>query len=66
MYVAKLIIAKRTRVILASSVHSQVALEVAGGGEAFAAVLATIEIQSPVKVFVKLTSSERCKRFFAR
>ena len=61
MSVAKLMVAKRTRVVLASSVHSQVALEVAGGGEAFAAVLATIAIQSPVKVFMKLTSGKRRK-----
>ena len=38
MYVAKLIVAKQTRVILASSVHGHVVLEVAGGGETFAAV----------------------------
>ena len=47
--------------ILASSVHGHVALEVTGGGEALAAVLATIAIQSPVKVFMKLTSGKRRK-----
>ena len=47
--------------ILASSVHGHVAVEVASGEEAFSTVLATIAIQSPVKVFVKLTSGKRRK-----
>ena len=59
--VAKLIVAKRTRMILASSVHGDEALGVASGGEASDTVLATIAIQSAVEVFVKLTSGKRGK-----
>ena len=65
MSVAKRIVAKRARVILASRVHSQVTLEVASGGEAFAAHLASIPIQATMEVLMQFQTVVRHKRLVA-